>query len=111
MEGSYVRMARPLPPFFLTVGTADPLVEDSERLLGALSARGVFADLALFDGAIHAFQMLTFRKAAKDSWRQTFAFLRRFAVVAPEATLPADAGLRVRLSRWTRDRVLDVMAA
>jgi len=106
-----IRLDRPLPPFFLSVGTADPLVDDSERLLTALTERAVAAELQVFEGEVHAFQMLTFRKAAKRSWSDTFAFLRLHGVDPVAATLPADAGLGERMRRWTRDRVLDVMAA
>lgn len=106
-----VRLERPLPPFFLTVGTADPLVEDSERLKRALARYGVDAGLEIFAGEVHAFQMLTFRKAAKRSWAMSFDFLRRVGVSPVAAVLPANAPMRERARRWTRDRILDVMAA
>jgi acetyl esterase len=67
--------ARPLPPFFLPCGTNDPLVEDTKRLGRALAARGVQARVRLYEGEVHAFHALMWRKAAKACWRDTHSFL------------------------------------
>ena len=70
-EGS----ARPLPPFFLTCGTADPLLDDTRRLHAALTARGAVSDVRYYPGEPHAFHAFVFRESAQRHWRDTFAFL------------------------------------
>ena len=70
-EGS----ARPLPPFFLTCGTADPLLDDTRRLHAALTARGALSDVRYYPGEPHAFHAFVFRESAQRHWRDTFAFL------------------------------------
>jgi len=69
--------ARPLPAFFLPVGTGDPLEADNERLAKALRALGVDVEERTYDGEIHAFQALLWRSAARACWRHAFAFLER----------------------------------
>ncbi len=69
--------ARPLPPFFLTAGTADPLLDDSRRLEAALAARGVECELHVYPGEIHGFNAMLWRPAAKAKWRASFEFLKR----------------------------------
>ena len=68
---------RPLPPFFLPVGTKDPLLDDTRRLTRALEALGVEADTRFYEGEIHAFHALVFRPAARQCWKDTFEFLDR----------------------------------
>jgi acetyl esterase len=80
---------RPLPPFFLSVGTADPLLDDTRRLGRALHRRGVTVDVRYYPGELHAFQALVFRPQARVAWRETFGFLQRELDVrlpAPDAT-------------------------
>lgn len=67
--------ARPLPPFFLPVGTKDPLLPDTRRMAEALRALGTEAVDAYYPGQIHAFHALVMRAAARKCWRDTFAFL------------------------------------
>jgi acetyl esterase len=67
--------SRPLPPFFTTVGTADPLLPDTIRLADALRARDVACDLHVFRGEIHAFNVLLWRAAAREQWGHLFDFL------------------------------------
>lgn len=71
------RPARPLPPFFLTCGTADPLLDDTRRLHGALRARGVTAEAQYYPGEPHAFHAFVFRESARRHWADTFDFLDR----------------------------------
>jgi acetyl esterase/lipase len=44
-----------LPPAFLTVGSLDPLLDDSHRLAAALEAAGVPSRLTVYDGINHGF--------------------------------------------------------
>jgi acetyl esterase len=68
---------RPLPPFFIPVGTRDPLLDDTRRLAAALRRLGVLADARYYSGEIHAFHALLWRPAARRCWTDTFAFLDR----------------------------------
>jgi len=69
--------ARPLPPFFAAVGTADPLLPDSVRLRDVLRARGVVCELSIHPGEIHGFNAMMWRPAAQAKWRRVFNFLER----------------------------------
>jgi acetyl esterase/lipase len=69
--------SRPLPPFFTTVGTADPLLPDTIRLHGDLQRRGTECELHVFRGEIHAFNVLMWRAAARAQWGALFDFLGR----------------------------------
>jgi acetyl esterase/lipase len=67
--------SRPLPPFFTTVGTADPLLADTIRLSDALDRRHTKCELHVFRGEIHAFNVLLWRAAAREQWGALFDFL------------------------------------
>jgi acetyl esterase/lipase len=67
--------SRPLPPFFTTVGTADPLLSDTIRLSDALHKRDTECDLHVFRGEIHAFNVMLWRAAAREQWGALFDFL------------------------------------
>ena len=69
--------ARPLPPFFLSVGTGDLLLEDTKRMKTALDRLGVVAEARYYPDQPHAFQALLWREQAQRSWEDTFAFLDR----------------------------------
>lgn len=69
--------ARALPPFFLPVGTADPILDDTRRMHAALTALGVASTVKFYPGEPHAFHALVFRPAARECWADTFAFLDR----------------------------------
>ena len=69
--------SRPLPPTFLTVGTADPLLDDTRRMSKALHALGVDVEARYYRGGVHSFQAFVFQKLAKESWKHTHAFLDR----------------------------------
>jgi acetyl esterase len=68
---------RPLPPFFLPVGTKDPLLDDTRRLAAALRAHGAEAEDRYFEGEIHAFHAFPFLASSRRCWSATFAFLER----------------------------------
>jgi acetyl esterase/lipase len=76
-EAPPVPGSRPLPPFFTTVGTADPLLTDTIRLSDALLGRSVECDLHVFRGEIHAFNVMLWRAAAREQWGHLFDFLDR----------------------------------
>lgn len=67
--------ARPLPPFYLPVGTRDPLLDDTRRLNAALCALGVRCKATYFPGELHAFHAFLWRAQAVACWRETFAFV------------------------------------
>ena len=71
------RPARPLPPFFLPVGTADPLLKDTRRMARALDALGATAEARYYPGGIHAFHAFVWRPEAQRCWRDTYDFLDR----------------------------------
>ncbi len=70
--------ARPIPPFFLPVGTKDPLLPDTRRLAEALRGMGVTAEDRYYQGELHAFHALVMRRAARACWTDTFRFLDRY---------------------------------
>jgi acetyl esterase len=67
--------ARPLPPFFLPVGTKDPLLRDTRRLARALRDLGGVAVDRYYEGEIHAFHAFPFLANARKCWNDTYAFL------------------------------------
>ncbi|HXU70237.1 MAG TPA: alpha/beta hydrolase fold domain-containing protein [Polyangia bacterium] len=71
------RPARPLPPFFAAVGTADPVLDDTRRLEAALGKAGVPHEVRYYPKEPHAFHALVFRKPARACWAATFRFLER----------------------------------
>ena len=68
---------RPLPPFFIPVGTKDPVLDDSRRLKAALDRLGASSEIRYYDGEIHAFHAFVWRAEAQRCWRDTYDFLER----------------------------------
>ena len=68
--------SRPLPPFFITVGTRDPILDDSRRLKAALDKLQVPAEIAYYEGGVHAFHALIWQERAQTCWNDTARFLR-----------------------------------
>jgi acetyl esterase len=68
---------RPLPAFFAFAGTRDPVLDDTRRVEGALSALKVPHEVRFYPGELHAFHALMLRKAARDCWRDKLSFLER----------------------------------
>jgi acetyl esterase len=68
---------RPLPPFFLPVGTRDPLLDDTRRMKAALDRLGVVSEAHYYPGELHAFHALVFRPNARKCWASAYAFLDR----------------------------------
>lgn len=72
--------ASALPPFFIAVGTADLLLDDSRRLKAAVERRGGTCELHVFRGEVHGFNAMIWRPAAKAKWRALFHFLQEARV-------------------------------
>jgi acetyl esterase len=87
---------RSLPPFFLPVGTLDPLQDDTRRMEIALRKAGVDCEARYYDGELHAFHALVWRKNARRCWRDTFAFLERRLPRPPQ---PVHARARIPTDR------------
>ncbi len=83
------KIERPLPPFFLSVGTRDPLLAHSRRLKDALDRMGTECILHISPGEIHGFDAMVWREPAKDKWRAAHEFLASH--MHPNAT-PKKAG-------------------
>jgi acetyl esterase len=83
--------ARPLPPFFLPVGTKDPLLPDTRRLGEALRGLGAEAREEYYPGELHAFHAVVLRRSARLCWTHTFEFLARHVPAEP-AGAAASAG-------------------
>lgn len=66
---------RPLPPFFVPVGTRDVLLDDTRRLKAALDRLGVTCEARFYEGEVHAFHAMVFRRAARKCWGDMFRFL------------------------------------
>lgn len=65
---------RPLPPFFLPVGTRDPILDDTRRMKAALDRLGAVAEARYYPGELHAFHAMLWRSAARECWREMLAF-------------------------------------
>jgi acetyl esterase len=68
---------RPLPPCFASVGTKDPVLDDTRRLRQAYDRLGVPCADRYYEGEVHAFQALAFRANARACWRDSFAFFEQ----------------------------------
>lgn len=66
---------RPLPAFAASVGTSDPVMDDTVRLERALAARGIPHHVSYHHGEPHAFQAFVWRREARRAWDELFAFL------------------------------------
>jgi acetyl esterase len=85
--------ARPLPSFFMPVGTRDPLLADTERLAAALTGLGVINVPAYYPDQPHAFLGIPWRESARRCWADIFAFLDQHVRTAarPGPSVPAAA--------------------
>ena len=82
------RPDRPLPAFFVPVGTRDPLLDDTRRLQRALERQGVECLARYYHKEIHAFHALVWRRRARRCWEEAFAFLDRH--LRPERAAAAE---------------------
>ncbi|HYK25144.1 MAG TPA: alpha/beta hydrolase [Steroidobacteraceae bacterium] len=67
---------RNMPPAIFTVGTGDPLIDDTLFMYARWIAAGNVAELALYPGAVHAFNVFPMPQAAQANARID-AFLKR----------------------------------
>jgi acetyl esterase len=74
-----VDLHRELPPFLITVGTRDPLLDDTRRLAAALDQLEVRCETRYYPGEGHAFQALVWRPRAKEWWGHSLRFLDEVA--------------------------------
>lgn len=74
--------SRPLPPFLISVGTKDPLLDDSRRLDEAIRALGGSSELRYYEGEVHAFQAMVWRKNARRYWGDVYRFLDQHVAAA-----------------------------
>lgn len=51
------------------------LLDDTRRMHAALTALGTATEAAYYPGEVHAFHAFIWRKAARQCWRDTYAFL------------------------------------
>lgn len=72
---NHERWDRPLPPFFSSVGTRDPLLDDTRRLHQALTRLNVRSTSVIYPGEVHAFHAFIWRAQARQCWKDQFAFL------------------------------------
>ncbi|MBP9112595.1 MAG: alpha/beta hydrolase [Polyangiaceae bacterium] len=79
-----------LPPFFVSVGTRDPLISHSKRLKAALDARDVPCELEIAPGEIHGYDALIWRDAARTKWHRAHRFLEETLKSATSAAGQAD---------------------
>ncbi len=71
------RPDRPLPGFFVPIGTRDPLLDDTRRLERALRSMGVECEARYYEGELHAFHALVWRRQARRCWREQLGFMAR----------------------------------
>jgi len=68
---------RPLPAYFASVGTKDPLKGDTQRLAAAVEKLGGTCEARYYPGGIHAFHAFVWQRRARQCWTDTFDFLER----------------------------------
>ena len=68
---------RPIPPFCIIVGTADPVMDDSIRLHQALRKRNVESQCHIHEGGVHAFHAFIQTKIAGRAWHDYHLFLEK----------------------------------
>jgi acetyl esterase len=71
------RPARPLPAFFLPVGTKDLLLDDTRRMKAALDRLGVSCEARYYPGEPHAFHAFVVRRRAREHWTHAYEFIDR----------------------------------
>ena len=69
-----------MPPALFTVGTEDPLVDDTLMMAACWVAAGNAADLAVFPGGIHAFNAFPELAIAKRANQGQVEFIRRVLI-------------------------------
>jgi len=70
-------LERPWPATFATVGTADPILDDTRRLGAAIDRLGAPCEVRYYPREPHAFHAFVWRPAARQCWLDSYAFLAR----------------------------------
>ena len=68
-------LERSLPATFASVGTKDPLLDDTRRLEAALRAQNTDIVTKYYEGEVHAFHAFVWRPNAIQCWKDQFDFL------------------------------------
>lgn len=89
LEGCPTPAKRALPPFFLPVGTWDPLIDDTRRMKRALDDLGVHAEAPEYKRMPHAFHAFLLSPTARRCWVDHFAFLERVLGAPLRETAPS----------------------
>ncbi len=71
------KLERPLCPIFASVGSRDPLIDDTRRAQVACKQLGGEFRTQIYESARHAFQAIIFRSDAQASWRDSLDFLAK----------------------------------
>lgn len=81
---------RPLPPAFATVGTKDPILDDTRRFAAAYRRHADVCEVKYYPGEVHAFHAFLWRDAAQECWRDQIEFLSAHVPSGPphEAAIP-----------------------
>ncbi len=79
LEARKDALTRALPPFFLPIGTRDPLLPDTRRMQQALQKLGAKSVATYYPGEVHAFHAFVWRQQARQCWTDTHNFLARHA--------------------------------
>lgn len=96
---------RPIPPFFMDVGTRDPLLRHSKRMKTALEGLGARCDLHIWPGEIHGYDAMVWRDAAQQKWRRVYAFLGEHLEVdrkKPDSMWPPAVTAVTGVGSWRR---------
>ena len=68
---------RPFPPTLITVGGADVILRDSERLAEHMVRREIIHELIVYPRGIHAFHAMITHPLAERCWRDHIRFWKR----------------------------------
>lgn len=71
---------RPLPPFFIPIGTNDPLFFDSKRLRDLLVDRDIPVKWKVYPGEHHGFHVMPFMPRFRECWHDVSEFLDELGV-------------------------------
>ncbi len=86
---------RPLPPFFIPIGTNDPLFYDSKALKDVLTEKDVKVKWKVYSGQHHGFHVMPFMPKFRECWHDVSDFLDETGV---RDALHADAAQSAKAS-------------
>ncbi|MEZ4459865.1 MAG: alpha/beta hydrolase [bacterium] len=82
----HMSLERSLPATFASVGTKDPLLDDTRRLEAALTARNADIVAKYYEGEVHAFHAFVWRRNAVQCWKDQFHFLAERGLLTASST-------------------------